>query len=67
MKKLKQTTLLCIILINLFSMLAFAQAPIIYDVVLSGGSVMDPETKLDVIKNVGIINNRIVQISKLNR
>ena len=30
---------------------------------LSGGRVIDPETKLDAIRNVGIINNRIAQIS----
>src|SRR5450432_216854 len=34
-----------------------------YDIVLTGGRVIDPETKLDAIKNVGIINNRIAQIS----
>jgi N-acyl-D-aspartate/D-glutamate deacylase len=35
----------------------------IYDVVLTGGRVIDPETKLDTIKNVGIIENRIAAIS----
>ena len=40
-----------------------AQSNIVYDIVLSGGRVIDPETKLDTIKNVGIINNRIAQIS----
>lgn len=40
-----------------------AQSSIVYDIVLSGGRVIDPETKLDEIKNVGIINNRIAQIS----
>lgn len=34
-----------------------------YDIVISGGRVIDPETKLDTIKNVGIIQNRIAQIS----
>jgi dihydroorotase len=34
-----------------------------YDIVLSGGRVIDPETKLDAIRNVGIIQNRIAQIS----
>ena len=34
-----------------------------YDIVLTGGRVIDPETKLDAIKNVGIIQNRIAQIS----
>ena len=40
-----------------------AQPGIVYDIVLTGGRVIDPETKLDTIKNVGIINNRIAQIS----
>lgn len=40
-----------------------AQPTIEYDIVLSGGRVIDPETKLDAIRNVGIINNRIAQIS----
>ncbi len=43
--------------------LVLAQAVTVYDVVLVGGRVIDPETKLDAIKNVGIINNRIAQIS----
>ncbi len=42
---------------------AVAQTNMVYDVVLVGGRVIDPETKLDAIKNVGILNNRIAQIS----
>lgn len=42
---------------------AFAQSEITYDIVLSGGRVIDPETRLDAIRNVGINNNRIAQIS----
>lgn len=38
-------------------------AGIQYDVVLTGGRVIDSETKLDAVKNVGILNNRIAQIS----
>jgi dihydroorotase len=34
-----------------------------YDIVLAGGRVIDPETKLDAIRNVGITGNRIAQIS----
>ncbi len=45
------------------SLVNSAQTNIVYDIVLQGGRVMDPETKLDAIKNVGIINNRIAQIS----
>jgi len=40
-----------------------AQTGTVYDVVLEGGRVIDTETKLDAIRNVGIINNRIAQIS----
>ncbi|HQW91925.1 MAG TPA: amidohydrolase family protein [Ferruginibacter sp.] len=43
---------------------ALAQTGTVYDVVLQGGRVIDPETKLDAIRNVGIINNRIAQISQ---
>jgi N-acyl-D-aspartate/D-glutamate deacylase len=42
---------------------AFAQSEITYDLVLKGGRVIDPETRLDAIKNIGINNSRIVQIS----
>src|SRR5438552_7084523 len=54
---------------KVFSILVFlsasiyAQSSIEYDIVLTGGRVIDPETKLDTIKNIGIINNRIAQIS----
>ena len=34
-----------------------------YDVVLAGGRVMDPETGLDAVRNVGIRGDRIVEIS----
>lgn len=40
-----------------------AQPATTYDIVLKGGRVIDPETKLDAVKNVGIINNRIAMIS----
>ena len=46
-----------------FCNLTTAQSNIVYDIVLTGGRVIDPETKLDTIKNVGVINNRIAQIS----
>jgi len=49
-------------LLLFISATVFAQ-PSEYDIVLTGGRVIDPETKLDAIKNVGIINNRIAQIS----
>lgn len=34
-----------------------------YDIVLKGGRVMDPETGLDAIRNVGIRGDRIVEIT----
>src|SRR5579863_2510774 len=34
-----------------------------YDFVLEGGRVMDPETGLDAVRNVGIRNGKIVRIS----
>ena len=40
-----------------------AQSHVEYDFVLTGGRVIDPETKLDAIRNVGISNNRIAAIS----
>ncbi|MBC7626423.1 MAG: D-glutamate deacylase, partial [Ferruginibacter sp.] len=61
--KNKKTILLFIALINLLSFQLMAQTQVVYDIVLSGGRVIDPETKLDAIKNVGIINNRIAEIS----
>lgn len=39
------------------------QSGIVYDIVLKGGRVIDPETEHDAIKNVGIIKNSIVEIS----
>jgi hypothetical protein len=62
MKK-KKTIFVFITLINVLSFQLLAQTQVVYDVVLSGGRVIDPETKLDAIKNVGILNNRIAQIS----
>ena len=55
-------SLLTTLLITLSST-AFNQSTIVYDVVLKGGRVIDPETKLDAIRNVGILNTRIAQIS----
>lgn len=41
---------------------SLAQAPD-YDIVLKNGRVIDPETGLDAVRNVGIRGNRIVEIS----
>ncbi|MFM8394767.1 MAG: amidohydrolase family protein [Acidobacteriota bacterium] len=40
-----------------------AQAPA-YDIVLAGGRVMDPETQLDAVRNIGLQGNRIAAISE---
>jgi N-acyl-D-aspartate/D-glutamate deacylase len=42
------------------STLAYAQS---YDLVISGGRVMDPESGLDAVRNVGITQGRIARIS----
>ncbi len=55
MKGLKQI----FILIGTITMM-WAQS---YDIVIQGGRVMDPETGLDAIRNVGINSDRIVEIS----
>jgi hypothetical protein len=33
-----------------------------YDVVILGGRVIDPETNLDTVKNVGILDGKIVML-----
>ncbi len=52
-----------ITIFTLFSLVGYCQSTIVYDIVLEGGRVIDPETKLDGIRNVGIIETRITQIS----
>lgn len=61
--KLFKTTAVLFAVIICFYITGTAQSTIEYDIVLSGGRVIDPETKLDAIRNVGIINNRIAQVS----
>jgi N-acyl-D-aspartate/D-glutamate deacylase len=39
------------------------QSTQLYDVVLDGGRVMDPETGLDAVRNVGIRDGKIVRVS----
>jgi dihydroorotase len=61
----KKTTKTCVLTCFLFFLSVYlnAQLPTAYDIVIRGGRVIDPETRLDAIKNVGIINNHIAQIS----
>jgi N-acyl-D-aspartate/D-glutamate deacylase len=44
----------------LLPLLAFSQT---YDLVIEGGRVLDPETGLDAVRNVGIAQGKIVRIS----
>jgi imidazolonepropionase-like amidohydrolase len=58
--------------INLFlsllflSLTSFAQSSNPYDIVLKNGRVMDPETGLDAVRNLGIRGDRIVEITEAN-
>ncbi len=63
MKSKCLTILSCLFLTMYYGFEAIAQPTVHYDIVLEGGRVIDPETKLDAIKNVGILNNRIAMIS----
>jgi dihydroorotase len=56
-------TLIVIVLLSV----CFTQAetaPPVYDIVLSGGRVIDPASSLDSVRDVGILNGRIAAISK---
>lgn len=60
--KLPQISL-CLLLTLFICGISIAQSSVQYDLVLQGGRVIDPETKLDAIRNVGILNHRIAMIS----
>lgn len=65
MNKTKHLTLKIAILLNAVCWSTgpiFAQSPV-YDIVLKGGRVMDPETGLDAVRHVGIQGDRIAAIS----
>lgn len=54
----------CLILLILCSRVnAMGNDTITYDLVLSGGTVMDPESGLNAIRNIGIINDQIAMVS----
>lgn len=57
----KKILVLCLLIVALP---ALSQTHI-YDVVISGGRVMDPETKLDAVRNIGINGNKIAAISEV--
>jgi dihydroorotase len=52
-----------LIIAALFCQLSVGQSAVEYDIVLTGGRVIDPETRLDAVRNVGILHNRIAEIS----
>jgi N-acyl-D-aspartate/D-glutamate deacylase len=58
---IRMTTRLLLLLVCLAG--AAPVAAQTYDIVLSGGRVMDPESGLDAIRNVGISGDRILRIS----
>jgi N-acyl-D-aspartate/D-glutamate deacylase len=49
-----------LVLLALLTNMAFAQQ---YDVVLEGGRVLDPETSMDAVRNVGIRDGKIARIA----
>src|SRR3984957_16816587 len=57
---MRKLILLCFLLL---STLAISQQIQQYDLVLEGGRVMDPETGLDAVRNIGIRDGRIVHIA----
>ena len=48
------------LVVMVLPLLAFSQT---YDLVIEGGRVLDPETSLDAVRNVGITQGKIVRIS----
>ncbi len=62
MKTITPTFWVCIIGVFL-TQFAWGQSNVKFDIVLTGGRVIDPETGLDAVKNVGIQNGRITEIS----
>jgi dihydroorotase len=61
MKSMKTMLLILATFMSLQSL--YSQPTVEYDLVIEGGRVIDPETKLDAVRNIGIRNNRIQQIS----
>lgn len=61
MKSLKTSLLILAIFLSLQSL--HSQSVLEYDLVIKGGRVIDPETKLDAVRTIGIKNNRILQIT----
>jgi dihydroorotase len=56
-------TIFLLICLGVFTGFSSCPSGTTYDLVLNGGRVIDPETSLDAVRNVGIIGNRIAKIS----
>jgi len=63
-----RSSLLCLLslpfLLSPASLLPAQQPPPVYDIVIANGRVMDPESRLDAVRHVGIIENRIRTVSE---
>ena len=62
MKIIQNKIILLLLAIGIFQ-IAIAQSNQVFDIVLMGGRVIDPETQLDAIRNIGINKGRIASIS----
>jgi N-acyl-D-aspartate/D-glutamate deacylase len=64
MRIVRSHTLLTLICVAMQLQSASAQSPTPLDLVLVGGRVLDPETKLDAVRTVGIKDGRIVSVAE---
>src|SRR5678816_320250 len=57
------TNRLCLVVLLVCAVGAACSQSQQYDLVINGGRVIDPETKLDAVRSVGIVGDRIVRVS----
>ena len=64
-KKVSSRLLALVLCIPLIALAAEKQtpSPVVYDIAVNNGRVIDPETELDVQRNIGIRNGKIVTIT----
>ena len=53
-----------LVLILLTALTTFSSTPPVYDLVILNGRVIDPESKTDAVRNLGITNGKITAISR---
>ena len=58
--KVKSLIIISLVTINFIA----SQSSVVYDIVLKGGRVIDPETELDAIRNIGIFGDKIMEVSQ---